>query len=73
MTRIAITAAAYAAIAATLPPRWLPDEPPDRLVDGRIWVWLPNAILERLQAARGPRDSYSDVILRAVDLTGERQ
>ena len=64
MIRITITAAAYAAIAATLP-KGIGAEP-ERVADGRVWVWLPPAIVNALAGARGPGESYSDVILRAA-------
>jgi hypothetical protein len=59
MIRIAITPAAYAAIAATLPGSVGVE--PQRAPNG---VWLDPAVVTRLAAMRGPGESYSDVILR---------
>ena len=59
MNRIAITYAAYVAIVGHEPGAEL-----ERTPDRRIWVWLPKAVVDGLAAARGPRESYSDVILR---------
>jgi hypothetical protein len=57
---ISITAEALAAIEATLP------EGRDRRLDckGGYLVTLPHNVLDRLKAARGPGESYSDMILR---------
>jgi hypothetical protein len=63
MIRIAITAAAYDAIRATLdetsPLRFL-----ERDATGEIFIWLEPSILDRLKSLRGPGESYSDVIIR---------
>ena len=63
MVRIAITQAAFDAIAKTLPFGSVGYE---NKVDekGERLIWLePNAV-DRLRSLRGPRESYSDVILR---------
>jgi hypothetical protein len=53
MIRIAITRAAYEAEA---------NERGERL------IWLEDAVADRLRAMREPGESYSDVILRLVEL-----
>jgi hypothetical protein len=63
MVRIAITQAAFDAICATLPfgstgYENKTDEHGNRL------IWLPHDVLAKLNYARGPGESYSDVILR---------
>ncbi len=70
MIRIAISSAAFEAIAATLPVGSVgyeaePNEQGERL------IWLEDAMADRLSAMRGPGESYSDVILRlaAADQT----
>jgi len=65
MIRIAITPAAFDAIAATLPVGSVaveaePNERRERL------IWLETAMVDRLGAMRGPGESYSEVILRLV-------
>jgi hypothetical protein len=70
MIRIAITPAAYAAIAATLALGTVAVEP-ERDEDGSVHIWLDPGILARLKPLRGPGESYSDMtILRA--LKGDR-
>ena len=63
MIRIAITEAAFEAIAATLP---LGSVGFEGQVDakGQRLIWLDRAVVDRLAALRGPGESYSDVILR---------
>ena len=63
MIRIAITAAAYEAIAATLPVGSVAYEP-QLGANGEVFVWLEDRWLSKLGALRGPGESYSDVILR---------
>jgi len=64
MICITVTAEAYAAIKATLPTdtqTW-PPSPGDL---GDVVIWLDQAMLDdRIEAMRGPGESYSDVILR---------
>jgi hypothetical protein len=62
MVTIAITAEAFAIIMARLPDGYKAKLSPD--ANGGFVVTLPNGILDRLEAFRGPRESYSDVILR---------
>jgi hypothetical protein len=62
MIRIEISAAAYAALCAGVPPdSRLPAEPSP---SGGFYLWLDKVTLNKLMAARGPRESYSDAILR---------
>jgi hypothetical protein len=66
MIRIAITAAAFEAIVATLPFGTVsferdPDASGDRL------IWLAPHVLDKLTAQRTPGESYSHVILRLVE------
>ncbi len=67
MVRIAISHAAFDAIARTMPFGSVNFEAG---VDdkGERLIWLDHAVVARLSAMRGPGDSYSDVILKA----GER-
>jgi hypothetical protein len=66
MIRIAITRAAFDAIAATgaLGSVAYEAEANER---GERLVWLQDAMADRLGAMRGPGESYSDVILRLVE------
>jgi hypothetical protein len=60
-------AAAFEAIAATLPLGSVGFErEPDAKGEHKIWV--ETAVAERLRAIRGPDESYSDVILRLVEI-----
>ena len=63
MIRITVTAAAFEAIVATLPfgSSGFEREPD---ANGQRHIWLERKFVDRLKAMRGPRDSYSDVILR---------
>ena len=63
MIRLAITPAAYAAIAGTLALGTVAVEP-ERAEDGDIYIWLDQGVVAKLKALRGPGESYSDVILR---------
>jgi hypothetical protein len=62
MIRIAITPAAYAAIAATLALGTVAVEP-ERAADGSVHIWLDPGVLAKLKEMRGSGESYSDVIL----------
>ena len=62
MIAIAITPAAYDAIKATTLPRI--DAAPSPGADGLIRIWLDRKFVDQLGYMRGPRESYSDVILR---------
>jgi hypothetical protein len=61
MVNIQISAQAFAAIAATLPGNVAVE--PERAPDGYIGIWLDHATLAKLNALRGPGESYSDAIL----------
>jgi hypothetical protein len=63
MIRIAITAEAFEAIAATLPLGSVAVEPAAN-EKGERRIWLEPTVLNKLRAMRGPGESYSDVILR---------
>src|ERR1700722_17396977 len=69
MIRIAITQAAFDAIARTMPFGSVNFEAG---VDdkGERYIWLPRAVVDRLRSLRGPGESFSDVILRLVELEG---
>ncbi len=62
VVRIAITQAAFDAIARTMPFGSVNFEAG---VDdkGERLIWLPRAVVDRLRSLRGPGESYSDVIL----------
>jgi hypothetical protein len=63
MVRIAISEAAFDAIAKTLP---LGSVGYENKVNerGERLIWLDLAVVDRLRAMRGPGESFSDVILR---------
>ena len=63
MIRIAITQAAFDAIAQTMPFGSVNFESG---VDdkGERYIWLPRAVVDCLPGLRGPGESFSDVILR---------
>lgn len=67
MIRISISVAAFEAIAATLPGSVGFER--SSTETGEMWVWLEPRIVDRLAAPRGPRESYSDVVLRLVELS----
>jgi hypothetical protein len=66
MIRITITAAAYDAIRSTLPQDALLG--PVERQSGRFLIHVKAAVVDRLWAMRGPGESYSDVILRLIEL-----
>jgi hypothetical protein len=66
MIRIAISPAAFEAIAKTLPLGSVGYEV-EANERGERAVWLEDAMADRLAAMRGPGESYSDVILRIVE------
>ena len=65
MIRIAISQAAFEAIARTLPLSTVSFE---NKIDehGQRLIWLERRWLDRLRSYRGPGESYSDVILRVA-------
>lgn len=68
MIRITITAEAYAAILAGRAPdsvQGLKEAP-----GGGFEFWLLPGLLAALKAARGPRESYSDAIVRLAHDAG---
>jgi len=67
MVLISITAEAFEAIRATLPHN---DAPPYRGPDGLIRIWLDPKVADELSRARGPGESYSDVIIRLMEEAG---
>ena len=73
MIRIAITQAAFEAIARALPVGSVAYEPAVEEGDLR-YIWLEARWLDRLKSYRGQGESYSDVILRlAKGDEGERR
>ena len=67
MVRLQISAAAFAAIADTLPSNVGFEN--KRAPNGDYFVWLDPATVAKLRQMRGPGDSYSDVILRLAGAT----
>ena len=66
MIRIAISQAAFEAIARTLPLGTVSFE--NKITeDGERLIWLPSNVVDRLRARRGAGESYSDVILRLAE------
>jgi hypothetical protein len=63
--RIAISEAAFDAIAATLPFGSVSYEA-ETDANGQRLIWLPRSVVDRLKALRGPGESYSDDILRVA-------
>jgi hypothetical protein len=66
MIRVAPNDAAYDGIASTLPKgaaRW-----PMRRDRGQCFVQVEAAVVDRMRAMRRPGESYSQVILRLVEL-----
>jgi hypothetical protein len=68
MIRIAITPAAFEAIAATLPLGSVGYENATNEKGERL-IWLEPNVVDRLKAMRRPGESYSDVILRLATAT----
>jgi hypothetical protein len=64
MIRIEITAAAHAALAASATRGAVE---PQRSPTGGYFIWLAPKALKRLDAVRGPSESYSDVVLRLAE------
>ena len=59
MIRISITAAAYEAIAASMPLGSVGVDP-EPGAEGERHIWLEPRVVDRLRAMRGPGESYSD-------------
>jgi hypothetical protein len=72
MIRVALTDAAYDAIASTLPKgaaRW-----PMQRDQGQCFIQVEAAVIDRMRAIRKPGESYSHVLLRLVELeTSDRE
>jgi hypothetical protein len=66
MIRIAISEAAFEAIAKTILLGSVAVEP-EVNERGEKLVWLNRTVADRLAALRGPGESYSDVILRLAE------
>ncbi|HTR13893.1 MAG TPA: hypothetical protein VMI72_11715 [Roseiarcus sp.] len=67
MIPISITPAAFDALAATLPLGSVSFEP--QLDEkGERLIWLEETWVNKLAYLRGPGESYSDVILRLVEI-----
>jgi hypothetical protein len=69
MVRISVTPAAFDAIAATLALGSVGFEAAPA-GSGERQIWIDARVADRLAAMRGPGESYSDVILRLVELEG---
>ena len=65
MVRIAISQAAFDAIAKTLPLGSVSYENKTN-TRGERYVWFEPNVVDRLRGLRGPGESYSDVILRVA-------
>ena len=66
MIRVVLTDAAYDAVASTLPngaARW-----PMQRHRGQCSIQVEAAVVDRMRAMRRPGDSYSEVILRLVEI-----
>jgi hypothetical protein len=70
--RIAITSAAFGAISALLPLGSVGFER-DAGAKGERLIWVKRAVVDRRAALRGPNESFSDVILRLVEIEAERR
>ena len=66
MVRIAISQAAFDAIAKTLPLGSIGYENAVNEKGERL-IWLEPSMVDRLRAMRGPGESWSDVILRLAE------
>jgi hypothetical protein len=66
MIRISISQVAFQAIAAL--PFGSAVFERDADAKGERNIWLARAVVDRLKALRGPGESYSDVILRLVEV-----
>jgi hypothetical protein len=60
MIRVAITTAAYAAIATTLPGSVGVE--PERAQNGDYHIWLEPRFVDRLKALRGPREAIATLL-----------
>jgi hypothetical protein len=69
MIRIAVSQTAFEAIAATLPVGSVAFDPEPNEKGERL-IWLETAVIDKLGAMRRPGESFSDVILRLVEIEG---
>jgi hypothetical protein len=69
--RIAISQAAFDAIASTLPLGSVAFEN-QRDANGDWFIWIPHDVLAKLKAIRRAGDSYSDVIVALAEETAGR-
>jgi hypothetical protein len=67
MIRIAITAAAFDAVAKSLPFGSTMSEA-KTTSDGERFIWVEKHALVQLDLMRGPGESYSDVIIRLCEI-----
>jgi hypothetical protein len=65
--RIDITAAAFNAVAETLPFGSFAYEP-ETTADGGRFIWIDRRARGQLDALRGPGEGYSEVILRMAEI-----
>ena len=70
MVCIAISRAAFEAIAKTLPIGSVGHENTANEKGERL-IWLDRAVVDRLRSLRGADESYSDVILRVTATDGK--
>jgi hypothetical protein len=70
MVRIAISQAAFDAIAKTLALGSVGFENKVNEKGERL-IWLEPNVVDRLRSLRGPRENYSDVILRLAAVDGK--
>jgi hypothetical protein len=70
MVRISISQAAFDAIASTLPLGSVGYENEVNECGERL-IWLGPDVVNRLRAMRGPGESYSDVILRLIEVDAQ--
>jgi hypothetical protein len=71
MVRLAITQAAFDAVARTLPLGSLGYEA-HRGTDGEVHIWIEDRWADKLAAMRQPGESYIDVIVRIASEGGSR-
>ena len=72
MIRIAISPGAFEAIASTLPLGSVGYEAKPNAKGERL-IWVEAAVVDKLSALRRPGESYSDVILRLVEIDAPRR
>ena len=72
MVRIAISQAAFEAIAKTLPLGSVGYENATNEKGERL-IWLEPSVVDRLRALRGPGETWSDVILRLAKGRGRAE